>query len=440
MTAQIYQESGGDRFTETYSRSNFATASDLAQVAQRLDALESALLKTGTLVPADIDRYFKIYRSGSLGPPRDLPSMSLLEGVDRHPIKMEESNPKPQIQPLQTRTSADPSHSNPERDLVTVTTARSEGGRASGEARRTATATADRDERLDELVRGGDPDHRSRSDVNKKGTIAETARTESTAAAAHVNSGVNAYGGGGGGVVGRASISDGSADGDGDGQDDTEGAALTLEHLAFGRSRVEGAHSIPHFGARIPSSISKHAPNNDYHLARSSVSNVHTHTHTHSGGLAASPMSGSGRALSISASAGNSPADARRKSSLNIMPSSGSGEAQAQVRSHGGGYGVPGQSEGPDRRTSYGESLSVEERQMRIDALLDLIGPTDVFELFYRKTDVAGRALTKMLPSRERGELLVKTVRLRSPVMSYTIMRMLISPTVSRKGRLATPM
>jgi hypothetical protein len=59
---------------------------------------------------------------------------------------------------------------------------------------------------------------------------------------------------------------------------------------------------------------------------------------------------------------------------------------------------------------SFVETLTPEERAMRIDALLDLIGPMDVFDLFYRRTDVAMRALTKVLPSRERGELLVKAV------------------------------
>ncbi|RSH80181.1 hypothetical protein EHS25_007191 [Saitozyma podzolica] len=57
--------------------------------------------------------------------------------------------------------------------------------------------------------------------------------------------------------------------------DDAEGASLTLEHLAFGRSRVEGSHSIPHFGSRVVSSVSRSAPNNNYHLARSSLSHGH---------------------------------------------------------------------------------------------------------------------------------------------------------------------
>ncbi|ORY21258.1 hypothetical protein BCR39DRAFT_569954 [Naematelia encephala] len=146
--------------------------------------------------------------------------------------------------------------------------------------------------------------------------------------------------------------------------DDTEGAALTLEHLAFGRSRVDGSHSLPHFGARMPSTVSRLAPNNDYHLNRGSFS------------LQAGPSPGS-------APGRESPHEPMRKSSLNQLND----------------FRLLG--------SNYGETLSPEERGARIDALLDLLGPLDVFDLFYRKTDVAMRALTKVLPSRERGELLV---------------------------------
>ena len=168
--------------------------------------------------------------------------------------------------------------------------------------------------------------------------------------------------------------------------DEAEGAALTLEHLAFGRSRVDGAHAIPHFGARAQSSVGRHVGNNNYHLARSSFS------HGQSGNK--SPVNavhaGSGSPMS-------SP-EVRRKSSLNIstVPSTSPNKSMAR--------------QGDRHVTSYGEQLSAEERQVRIDALLDLIGPTDVFELFYRKTDVALRAFTKVLPSVERGKLLVQTV------------------------------
>lgn len=138
--------------------------------------------------------------------------------------------------------------------------------------------------------------------------------------------------------------------------DATEGAALTLEHLAFGRSRVGGSHSLPHFGARIPSSVSRHAPDNAYHLNRS--------------------------------------------------------QSILQARA---GQGIsPGVIDGSTlRKVALGSGrpeLPTEERNKHIDQLLDLLGPTDIFDLFYRKTDVVMRALTKVLPPRETGEILVKAV------------------------------
>ncbi|WVF69491.1 hypothetical protein IAT40_004268 [Kwoniella sp. CBS 6097] len=149
--------------------------------------------------------------------------------------------------------------------------------------------------------------------------------------------------------------------------DDTEGAALTLEHLAFGRSRADGSHAMPHFGTRL-SSVSRPAPNNDYHLARSIVPQ-------HAG---------------LSPSAGLVPIDGM----LSFGP-----KRQASYNLNDGALGGSG----------AGSGLSQEERASKIDQLLELIGPTDIFELFYRKTDVAIVALTRLLPSRQRGELLVRT-------------------------------
>jgi len=142
--------------------------------------------------------------------------------------------------------------------------------------------------------------------------------------------------------------------------DDTEGAALTLEHLAFGRSRVDGGHALPHFGARYPSTVGRSAPNHSYHLARSAINQ--------------SPLG------------------------MNISP----GAHDVTLR-HGQGGG--------QNFTGHGLSpLSQEERSKHIDQLLDMMGPTDVFDLFYRKTDVMLKALTKVLPTKEKGEILVKAV------------------------------
>jgi len=54
--------------------------------------------------------------------------------------------------------------------------------------------------------------------------------------------------------------------------------------------------------------------------------------------------------------------------------------------------------------------LSNEDRNKYADQLLDLLGPMDVFDMFYRKTEVMARAVTRVLPTRERGEMLVKAV------------------------------
>ena len=144
--------------------------------------------------------------------------------------------------------------------------------------------------------------------------------------------------------------------------DDTEGAALTLEHLAFGRSRVDGGHALPHFGARYPSTVGRSAPNHSYHLAKSAINQ--------------SPLG------------------------MNISP----GSRDVTLR-HGQGHG------GGLNYTGHGLSpLSQDERTRHIDQLLDLMGPTDVFDLFYRKTDVVMKALAKVLPTKEKGEILVKAV------------------------------
>ena len=131
--------------------------------------------------------------------------------------------------------------------------------------------------------------------------------------------------------------------------DDTEGAARTLEHLAFGGSRVEGGQALPHFGARLVSTISNYAPNNDYHLTRLGTT-------------------GTGLSPDMNGKASGKPSGGQTKET----PS--------------------------------------DERDARLDALLDLIGPTDVFDMFWKKTDVAMRVVSRVLPSRERGEVLVRAV------------------------------
>ena len=153
--------------------------------------------------------------------------------------------------------------------------------------------------------------------------------------------------------------------------DDTEGAALTLEHLAFGRSRAIGGHTLPHFTGRYPSGVGKSAPNQGYHLVRSNATSSPLHT---------------------------------------ISPSYQDVTVQNNPLGHG---------QSP---------LGREERRKHIDKLLDLLGPTDIFDLVYRQTDVVTIALTKVLPTRERGEILVRAV-------SHALTRL---TSVSRSCRLDT--
>jgi hypothetical protein len=47
--------------------------------------------------------------------------------------------------------------------------------------------------------------------------------------------------------------------------------------------------------------------------------------------------------------------------------------------------------------------------------LLEVLGPTDVFDMLYRQTDVVLHALTKVLPTRERGEILVRALSAPGP-------------------------
>jgi hypothetical protein len=165
--------------------------------------------------------------------------------------------------------------------------------------------------------------------------------------------------------------------------DDTEDAALTIEHLTFGRSRVVGGHSMAYFGASHPSSIGRREPNNDYHLARTSHSSPIGHAsalHAHS-----NIRGGSG-------SPGHRPGQQPRKSSLNVQLKSIKSEPTNL----------------PTKR--FADTLSHEEKMARMDALLDIMEPTDLIDMFWKKTDVAMRYLMMIFPDPEKGRFLVNAV------------------------------
>jgi hypothetical protein len=182
--------------------------------------------------------------------------------------------------------------------------------------------------------------------------------------------------------------------------DDTEDAALTIEHLTFGRSRVAGAHSMAYFGASHPSSIGRREPNNDYHLARTSNSSPIGHAsalqaHSHMRGGSGSPSSGhshGGNSLGHGSRPGPGTVQPARKSSSNL--------ATAQIKS---------ENDNP-RPRRFADTLSHEERMARMDALLDIIEPTDLVDMFWKKTDVGTRYLMMIFPDAEKGKFLVNAV------------------------------
>jgi len=177
--------------------------------------------------------------------------------------------------------------------------------------------------------------------------------------------------------------------------DDTEDAALTIEHLTFGRSRVVGGHSMAYFGATHPSSIGRREPNNDYHLARTSHSSPIGHAsalHAHSNVRGGSGSPGS--------RPGPGPGQQPRKSSLNVQLNTIKSEREPTNL--------------PTKR--FADTLSHEEKMARMDALLDIMEPTDLIDMFWKKTDVAMRYLMMIFPDPEKGRFLVNAVSLFLPL------------------------
>lgn len=200
--------------------------------------------------------------------------------------------------------------------------------------------------------------------------------------------------------------------------DDTEDAALTIEHLTFGRSGVAGGHSIPYFGARHPSSIGRKEPNNDYHLARTAHSSPSGRDapplHPHPGPSSGSPS----RVLPLPT----------KRSSLNVEVKSerDRGREREWERDHQTQNQDQNQSRNQNQTSlqqheerqqttkqlgkRFMDTLSYEERMARMDALLDIMEPTDLIDMFWRRTDVGYRYLMKIFPDPEKGRFLVKAV------------------------------
>lgn len=167
---------------------------------------------------------------------------------------------------------------------------------------------------------------------------------------------------------------------------------------------------MPYFGASHPSSIARREPNNDYHLARTSHSSPIGHA-------SALHQSSNVRGGSGSPSRPQQPA---RKSSLNVQSKSVKTEPTNL----------------PPKR--FADTLSHEERMTRMDALLDIMEPTDLVDMFWKKTDVALRYLMMIFPDAEKGKFLVNAVSFSCNPASRRRRRGLI--LVCGESRLATSM
>ena len=141
-----------------------------------------------------------------------------------------------------------------------------------------------------------------------------------------------------------------------DGDSDTEGAAMTLEHLAFGRGRADSSQTIPldqsHLHSAKPSAF-----------ANGTFPAVYP------------------RRLENDA-AGTAFYTPSNKPSVNgSLGSSGDG--------------------GPNR---------VDAVQGNAKKVLEALEPTEIFSMFYQRSDVFVRALLSVMPSSDKGEILVRTV------------------------------
>lgn len=205
-------------------------------------------------------------------------------------------------------------------------------------------------------------------------------------------------------------------------RDVSDDAVLTLEQIAFGRQRAIGGHNVPYFGTQHTASVGRQLANNDYHLAANpgrSGSIVLSSPVTSPNVLQSQPARKA--SMSLDAGVGSLPAITAighiqapgRESQPNSRPASRTGAA-----GDGDGTGTvaigantnSGAGVGFSAARRYVDTLSYEEKMARMDALLDLMEPTDLTDLFWKKTNVGWRFLIKVMPSLERAKFCVHAV------------------------------
>jgi hypothetical protein len=199
-------------------------------------------------------------------------------------------------------------------------------------------------------------------------------------------------GGSSGHTHGYAPLSSSDRHRDLDIDSDTEGAALTLEHLAFGQRKTEQQQPPGHIGQASSGNnlASQFIPQSGGDVARrTSVSGSNNNNRED-----VAEMERALRASFSGSTAGfiaaNDLAMMRGTNGEDLNGSGSSGVKDGRA---------PGQVQISRNKASSSKVNS---------AILDSLDPTEVFSLFYQRSDVYVRALLSVVPDRRRGELLVK--------------------------------
>ncbi len=174
----------------------------------------------------------------------------------------------------------------------------------------------------------------------------------------------------------------------GEGESDTEGAALTLEHLAFGRRKQEqgaGSTHSTHHNAGPGSMLRRNA----------------------------SDMNPTGETM------GFEMGDAMRGPATNPFGRPGASTVSAKDPSEVFPYSMTFSVLPPGTTGSGVPAHLLPQVPLRLkekmggpvkSEVLDALDPLEVFSLFYQRNDVFVKALLSVLPDRSKGELLVRSV------------------------------
>lgn len=216
-------------------------------------------------------------------------------------------------------------------------------------------------------------------------------------------------------------------------ESDTEGAALKLEHLAFGQRKVEQTGPGPNaYGPTYPRPVAE--SNNSANLRARSNSNIGNTSENRSDERP--PKADNARPLQtrpadfLAFSAGNAlgiglnkEGGAGRSAMADAIP-------QSMISGSTGGISA-------DLLPSKPLNLKQHLYKPIDSAVLNALEPTEVFSLFYQRSDIFVKALLAVLPDRKRGELLVKNVRATRMLLDEKLIQDSIV-AVFGKSRMAT--